>query len=191
MRRKALFTLLLTLCSLIASAAPIGTWTSYLAYGNITEIVPTGNTVYVLSSGGLFSYRVSDNSVQTYDNTNVLSDCNIAHIAYCKAAHRLIITYQNQNIDLLDDNGDVVNVSALYNKTTTDDKTINEVRVVGTYAYISTNFGILKLHVGKGEFSDTYNLGRKVMSTLVHGDWPTTCSSSTTTCWLWPTAACA
>ena len=170
MRRKALFTLLLTLCSLIASAAPIGTWTSYLAYGNITEIVPTGNTVYVLSSGGLFSYRVSDNSVQTYDNTNVLSDCNIAHIAYCKAAHRLIITYQNQNIDLLDDNGDVVNVSALYNKTTTDDKTINEVRVVGTYAYISTNFGILKLHVGKGEFSDTYNLGRKVMSTLVHGD---------------------
>lgn len=171
MRRKTLLTLLLALCSLVLGAAPIGTWTSYLAYGNITEIVPTTNTVYVLSSGGLFSYRTSDNSIQTYDNTNVLSDCNIDHIAYCKAARRLVIVYHDQNIDLLDDNGDVTNVSALYNKTTTDDKTINEVRVEGTSAYLSTNFGIVKLNVGKGEFSDTYNLGRQVMSTLIHGDY--------------------
>ncbi len=171
MRRTSLTTLLLTLCFLAAGAAPIGNWTSYLAYGNITEIVPTGNTVYVLSSGGLFSYRLSDTSIQTYDNTNVLSDCNITHIAYCKAAKRLIITYKNQNIDLLDDNGDVTNVSALYNKTTTDDKTINEVRVVGDYAYLSTNFGILKMNVGKGEFSETYNLRQKVMSTLVNGNY--------------------
>ena len=170
MRRTTLTTLLLGLCLLVAGAAPIGTWTSYLAYGNITEIIPTGNTVYVLSSGGLFSYRLSDNSLQTYDNTNVLNDCNIAHIAWCKAARRLVIAYKNQNIDLLDDNGDVMNVAALYNKTTTDDKTINEVRVVGTYAYLSTNFGIVKMNVAKGEFTETYNLGRKVMSTLVSGD---------------------
>ncbi len=170
MRRTTLTSLLLALCFMAVGAAPIGTWTSYLAYGNITEIVPTGNTVYVLSSGGLFSYRLSDTSVDTYDNTNVLSDCNIAHIAYCKAAKRLVIAYQNQNIDLLDDKGNVLNVSALYNKTTTDDKTINEVRINGSYAYLSTNFGILKMNVGKGEFSDTYNLGRKVTSTIVNGD---------------------
>ena len=170
MRRTTLTSLLLALCFMAVGAAPIGTWTSYLAYGNITEIVPTGNTVYVLSSGGLFSYRLSDTSVDTYDNTNVLSDCNIAHISYCKAAKRLVIAYQNQNIDLLDDKGNVMNVSALYNKTTTDDKTINEGRVNGAYAYISTNFGILKMNVEKGEFSDTYNLGRKVTSTIVNGD---------------------
>ena len=79
--------------------APIGSWTSFLAYSNITEIEPAGKMVYVLSSKGLFSYNKSDNSVRTYDKMNALNDCNIAHIAYCKAAKRLVIVYENQNID--------------------------------------------------------------------------------------------
>ncbi len=146
--------------------APIGSWTSYLAYGNITEIQPAGKVIYVLSSKGLFSYNTSDNSLQTYDKMNALNDCNIAHIAYCKAAKRLVIIYENQNIDLLDEKGNVVNISDYYNKSMTVDKTINEVKIVGEYAYLSTNFGILKINVSSAEISATYNLGKKIYSTV-------------------------
>ena len=167
---RLLFILLMTVCSVGARGAAIGTWNCFLAYSDITEIQPAGNKVYVLSSKGLFSYQLSDQSVQTYHKMNVLNDCNIAHITYCKAAHRLIIVYENQNIDLLDDNGDVVNISDYYNKSMTADKTINDVKVMGSNAFVATNFGILKINVADAEITATYNLGRKVMSTTVFED---------------------
>lgn len=68
--------------------------------------------LYVLASGGLFSYNPQDQEVQTYDKTTVLSDCDISHIAWCKAAKKLVIVYSNQNIDLLSPNGDVLNMPA-------------------------------------------------------------------------------
>ena len=167
MRKHLVITLLLLATTLAARAAAIGSWNSYLAYSHITSIEPAGNMVYVLSSKGLFSYNTADNSIQTYDKMNALSDCNIAHIAYCKAARRLVIVYENQNIDLLDDKGDVVNISNYYNKSMTEDKTVNEVKVVGAYAYLSTPFGILKVNVADAEITATYQLGRNVLSTTV------------------------
>ncbi len=168
--RRCLTVVLTLLLSLTADAAAIGTWSSFLAYGNITQIQPAGKKVYVLSSKGLFSYQPSDQSVQTYDKMNVLNDCNIAHISYCQSARRLIIVYENQNIDLLDDNGEVMNISAYYNKSMTADKTINEVKVTGNYAYVATNFGILKINVAEAEITATYNLGLPVKSTAIMGD---------------------
>ena len=148
--------------------AEIGSWNCYLAYSNITEIEPAGKIIYVLSSKGLFAYNTADNSIQNYDKINALSDCNIAHIAYCKAAKRLVIVYENQNIDLLNDNGHVVNIADYYNKSMTADKTINEVKIEGQTAYISTNFGILKVNVANAEITATYNLGQKVLSTATY-----------------------
>ena len=162
---RSLLILLMTVCSVVARGAAIGTWTSYLAYGDITQIQPAGKRVYVLSSKGLFSYNTSDQSVETYDKMNTLNDCNISHIAWCQAAKRLIIIYENQNIDLLDEQGKVVNISNYYSKSMMVDKTINEVSVYGSFAYLSTNFGILKINVADAEISATYNLGRKINST--------------------------
>lgn len=164
---KQLTVILMLFAATITAAwgAEIGSWNCYLAYSNITEIQPAGKIVYVLSSKGLFAYNTEDNSIQSYDKINALSDCNIAHIAYCKAAKRLVIVYENQNIDLLNDNGHVVNISDYYNKSITADKTINEVKIEGSTAYISTSFGILKVNVADAEISATYNLGLKVLST--------------------------
>ena len=165
---RSLLILLMTVCSVVAHGAAIGTWTSYLAYGDITEIQPAGKRVYVLSSKGLFSYNTSDQSVETYDKMNALNDCNISHIAWCQAAKRLIIIYENQNIDLLDEQGNVINISDYYSKSMMVEKTINEVSVYGSSAYLSTNFGILKINVVDAEISATYNLGKKINSTAFY-----------------------
>lgn len=148
-------------------AAPIGTWNCFPAFNNITEIQPVGDIVYVLSSKNLYSYNVNDESIQTYHKINALSDCGISHIAYCKAAKRLVITYDNFNIDLLDDNGSVTNISSYYSKSITD-KTINSIYIDGAYAYLSTIFGIIKIDVKKGEISDTYQFGKDVLSSTVY-----------------------
>ena len=163
-------TLLLIAMITFAKGGPIGSWTSYLAYGDITEIVPVDKMVYVLSSKGLFSYNTNDHSVETYDKMNTLSDCNISHIAYCKAAKRIVIVYENHNIDLLDDKGNVVNISDYYNKSMTMDKTINSIKTSGTFAFVATNFGILKINVANAEITATYNLGRKVKEAISFGN---------------------
>ena len=103
MKKTLLLSILFLMMAITAWSGGIGTWKSYLAYGDISEIQSTGKIIYVLSSKGLFSYNTSDQSIQTYDKMNALSDCNISHIAYCKAAKRLGIIYQNQNIDLLEE----------------------------------------------------------------------------------------
>lgn len=153
----------ITMLSALVSLPANAQWKSYLAYSEPTEIErASGNMIYVLASEGLYSYDTSDQSLQTYDKINALSDCGIAHIAWCQKAKRLVIVYSNHNIDLLEANGNVVNMADYMNKTMTTDKTVNDIYVDGAYAYLSTGFGIVKINVANGEISDTYQLGFKV-----------------------------
>ncbi|MGI6243720.1 MAG: Por secretion system protein [Prevotella sp.] len=140
-----------------------GQWKAYLSYYNPTEIEEAGsNMLYVLASNALYSYNKTDKSLQTYDKTTVLNDCGIAHIAWCQKAKRLVIVYENQNIDLLEQNSNVVNIADYMNKSMTSDKTVYNINTSGNYAYLSTGFGIIKINVADAEISDTYQLGFQV-----------------------------
>ena len=104
------FAILFTLhCSLFTSPAraQIGTWRNYLAYYDIQQIQEAGNDIFVLASNGLYQYNKQDQSIRTYDKTNGLSDTYITHIRWCQQAKRLIAVYQNSNIDIIDNNGNI------------------------------------------------------------------------------------
>src|SRR5574344_2042742 len=165
--------IILLLCSLFAvlkaDATALGIWTAYPAFYGVTEIVPAGDDIFVLSSTNLYSYNVKDNSVTTYDKTKQLSDSHISHIAWNSSAHKLIIVYSDYNIDIMDAAGNVDNLSDYYNKTMTEDKTVNSVMVYGIYAYLSTGFGVVKVNMKDVEISETYNLGFNVIYTAVNG----------------------
>ena len=155
--------LLCTLMWIIFLCGASAQWKAYLSYYEPTEIEQTADgKLYVLASGGLFSYNPQDQEVQTYDKTTVLSDCDVSHIAWCKAAKKLVIVYSDYNIDLLSENGNVVNMPAYKNTSMTVDKTIYSVDISGNYAYLSTGFGIVKLNVSDGSFTDTYQIGFRV-----------------------------
>ena len=153
-----------------AQAANIGQWNAYLAYHDITDIEPAGQLIYVLSSNDLFSYNVNDKSVYAYNKTNSISDTEINYIAWNPSAKKLIIIYSNYNIDLLDNNFNVENISDYYSKAMTDNKTVNNVTINGNNAYISTGFGIIKLNMRDAEISETYNLGKNVTDCSVSGN---------------------
>ena len=157
-------TLLITILFMVLplSATDKGSWEIYTSYNDITEIEPAGNLVFALASNGLFSYHIKDGSVTTYDKANTLSDFDINHIAWNKTTKKLVITYTNGNIDLLDANGNVVNVPDLYLKSMTDNKQINHIYISGTNAYLSLPFGIIKLDTKEGKILDTYKLGFNV-----------------------------
>lgn len=133
-----------------------------MSYRDVKSIESAGEKMFVVASKSVFCYTPTDKSVTTYDKASGLSDCLVSQIAWCAPAKRLLILYENNNIDLLSDNGDVINIPDYRNKSMTTDKTVNSIYVAGNSAYLCNGFGIVKLNMKTGEISDTYRLGFRV-----------------------------
>ncbi len=157
--------------SFSAALAQIGTWKAYVSYYEPQQIVKAGtNNLFVRASNGLYNYNLTDQSITTYDKVQQLNDTYITHIAWNQQVQRLIIVYQNSNIDLLDLKGNVTNINALYAKSMTQDKTVNSVYVNGKYAYLATGFGAVKLNMERAEISESYILDLKVKAIAISGN---------------------
>ena len=139
---KRYFLSLILFFSVVASALAggVGTWKNYLDYSDVQWVEEGSNKLYVLASNSLYTYNKNDQSIKTYDKVNGLSDTDIRFIAWNKTARRLVIIYSNNNIDLLDDRGNVTNVPDYYLKTTMADKTVNGIDMSGVYCYLSTGY---------------------------------------------------
>ena len=159
--KKALL-LILTLTIATAANAAIGDWKIYMSYSEPQQIERVGEQLFVRASNSLYLYNKADQSIQTFDKTTGLNDVTITNIGWNTTAKRLVIVYDNSNIDLIDLQGNVTNISDLYNKTMTDDKTVNSLTMSGPYAYLATNFGGVKLDVSRLEISESYILGLQV-----------------------------
>lgn len=156
-KRHISLILLFTALCLSAAAQQLGTWRLYLSYYNATKSVTSGSIIYSLMNGNLLSYDTEDGEVRTYDHLNGLSDIHINHIAYSKEAHRLLIVYDNSNIDILDEDGNIQNLSALKDKRILN-KDITYVSMVGSLAYLVTGFGFVEVDMKECVFRNTYKL---------------------------------
>lgn len=159
--KKALL-LILTLTIATAAHAAIGDWKIYMAYSEPQQIERVGEQLFVRASNSLYIYDKTDQSLRTFDKTTGLSDVTITNIAWNATTKRLVIVYDNSNIDLIDLDGNITNIPDLYNKSMTDDKTINGITMSGPYAYLATNFGGVKLDLSRIEISESYILGLQV-----------------------------
>jgi len=153
---KRLLAIVFTLCYCYLATAQVGTWRNYLAYHDVQQICKADNELFVLASNDLYQYNIDDASITTYDKVNGLSDTRITHIAWNQKAKCLIAIYDNSNIDLIEPDGDIINISALYNKSITEDKTVTDISIDDVYAYLTTSFAIIKVNMLKAEISETY-----------------------------------
>ena len=158
LQRIMLMTLSFVVCGLsfYPANAQVGTWRAYMAYSEPQQIVKGGNVLYVRASNSLYEYDLRDESIRTHDKTTGLNDTDIRLIGWNDKVKRLIIVYENANIDLMDSSGEVWNISALYRKTMTDNKTIDSLTIDGVFAYLYARFGIVKVNMERTEISETY-----------------------------------
>ena len=168
--KKLLSTALLScVLWLSATAQQIGTWRMYLSYYIATKSDLSGSIVYSLMNSNLLSYDTEDGEVRLYDELNGLSDVGIAHIAYSKEAGKLLIVYSNSNIDLLDDDGNIQNLSSLKDKRILD-KEISYVSIHGSMAYLVTGFGFVEVDMKEGVFRNTYKLSYTIKAIATSDD---------------------
>ena len=147
------------------ASAQIGTWKVYPAYNISTSNIVAGNRIYSIMEGKLMAYDIDDATITTFDWLQQLSDVTVSFIRYSAEAKRIIIVYDNGNIDLLStvDDYDVINLAQLKNSTLLN-KDVNYVQVKNQYAYICTNFGVIVVDMAKGLIKESYELGLKVRS---------------------------
>ena len=138
-----------------------------MAYHDVQNICAAGENIFVQASNSLYTYNTTDQSITTYDKVNGLSDTYIAHIRWNPTVKRLLIVYQNQNIDLMEEGGGVTNLSDLYQKSMTDDKTVNNVYIYEQYAYLACGFGVVKVDMDRIEISESYNLGANISQVAI------------------------
>ena len=171
MKRLALIVFLIAQLSIIncqLSIAQIGTWRAFMSYYEPQQIIKAGsNTLFVRASNSLYSYHLNDHSITTYDKVNPLSDTYISYIAWSQQAKRLIIVYQNGNIDLMDLQENVTNISSLYTKTLTESKTVNNVYIHQQYTYLCMPFGVIKVNMERAEISETYMLNQNIQAVTI------------------------
>lgn len=170
MKKFLLLSIVALTFNITTHAIGIGQWKYYLGYYAISSIQPAGKKVFVVADGGLYAYNTNDDSITAYNRLNGLNGNTISFIAWCEQVKKLLIVYDDYNIDLLDDEDHVTNISDYYSINLNTGKQINNITIDGYYAYLTTQFGIIKLNMKKEEFADTYNLGINVNDVAVKGN---------------------
>ncbi len=145
----------------IYSQLPVGSWQAHLPYASSKAIVNAGNKFFVASETGMFSYDVSDNSLDTYSKINGLSDVGLNALAYDPAQNILIIGYTNGNLDILQDNV-FYNLPDVKNKDLQGRKDIYNICIHNNKAYLACDFGVVLMDVEKREIADAYLLSQYV-----------------------------
>lgn len=127
-------------------------WTSHMAYNHVTKIAMSNDCVYATSNGSLYSVNKQTEAIQTYTKLN---GTDITCIYYDLNGKQLIIGYSNGKIDLLDEQG-VHYIPGLYEKDMTQRKTINNITIDGSMAYLSTPYGVQTLNLKNRKLVDSY-----------------------------------
>lgn len=137
----------------------IGNWRTHMPYQNVIGVEVLGTKVYAATNYELFTYDTEDNSLQILNKINKLSDIGISKISRNATLDLLVVAYTNANIDLIDKQGNVFNMSDIKDKNILGNKTINNVVFKDELAYFACGFGIVVYNLRRQEVVDTYYIG--------------------------------
>ncbi|MDE6263697.1 MAG: hypothetical protein K2M11_00985 [Paramuribaculum sp.] len=147
----------------ILAAVPVGSWNLYPSFTlPLGKVIETGEKVYYLAGGGLFSYDKGTQESFSYTVDNSLSDYYVSNIFYDRSGERLAVCYSNGNIDILSDDGSLINMSDIRDASVSSSKAINDVAWDNDRLYVATGFGVVAFDVSKRKVIDSGNYGNEV-----------------------------
>ncbi|MCC5915725.1 MAG: hypothetical protein JJU02_00205 [Cryomorphaceae bacterium] len=156
---RNLYSLVSLLVSLTLCGQHKGMWTEHLSFNNLVDVAQVGNLIFGATSQGIMIYDKSDGSVERLTKQNGLSDVEIVALAVHEPTNRLVIGYQNGNIDLYR-NGRITNISDISRSTLyLGNRRLNHIRVINNNLYVSMAFGIVVVNLSENLVRETYIIG--------------------------------
>lgn len=135
-------------------------WRTHLAYSKVNEVEKMGKKVYALSNHSLFSVDTQTEEIKYYNRSNGLNAVSINKIAFNESQNKMLLTYENGQIDVIDSKENIYNIPDLYIKQANASKQINDIYMYQSKAYLAMNFGIIALDMKKHEIEDTYYIDK-------------------------------
>lgn len=158
MSKRIILLLAILLSTLTATSQAVGQWDIYPTFNtkikydkgvdrlNSSKIIATPSKTYFLVGTQLCSVENdNDGEVVFYSSKNFLNDNYIDDIYYNYDNKYLLIIYQNSNIDLLYDNGNVVNMAEIRDAILQKGKKINDVAFLPSKnrIFVAASFGLI------------------------------------------------
>lgn len=136
----------------------VGQWRDHLPYSKGLRVADAGDWIFAASESGLFQHHKTDGDIIRLSKVSGMSDIGYSSIAWSDENNTLVVAYSNTNIDLVQ-NGEVINIPDIKDKSILGFKTINNIHIKDDYAYLACGFAVVVLDIVKHEIKDTYYIG--------------------------------
>lgn len=157
-RNTMRYFLSLLLFSLTAYAeAQIGTgsWREHLPYNTAIDVAYGNGVAYCATPFAVFSYTVSDQSIERISKVNKLSGSNISSIAYDSPTKTLLVAYETGVVDLIVD-GSPFSLRDIAQSDLLANKRINEMVLLDGFAYLCTGYGVSVMDLARREIRESW-----------------------------------
>ncbi len=170
-KKTFLLFLLIIAAALGAGAMAPGSWKGLPMAGvTFDRVADTPDYVYYVTGGALYSYDKKNNETTYYAPGTKISDCNIRNIQYNDKAGYLLCLYDNNNIDLIYDNGKIVNFPDIKDAKINGDKTVNAISFGDGRIYVAAVFGLVVYDDNKHVVLESGIYNKNVMQAQEFGD---------------------
>lgn len=136
-----------------------GTWHDHLSINSCYSVARLGTTIYAANYNGLVRFPELEFSPEAINKINGLSDVAVRLLRANAYNKKLLVIYQNTNIDVIDENNAITNYPDIKLKTFNGKKAVNEVTFQKELAYLACGFGIVVFDTEKLEIKETYFIG--------------------------------
>ncbi len=134
---------------------PIGTWRLHVSYNSIQCVEVTTENVFAANESGVLVFNREDKTLSTYNKLNGLSSTGITSLKYDKQNDQLLVAYEDGDLDVIKENT-ITNFNRLKNARVMGSKKINHISIVGNFAYLSTDYGVVLFDLLQLEIKETW-----------------------------------
>ncbi len=126
-----------------AQHAP-GSWRTFPMSGEFYEqVMDTESMVFYITGGSLYSYDKEYNETTYYAPGVQLTGSDVKAMYYNHIEKYVFVAYSDANIDLVYEDGRIVNLPEIKNSSLTVSKAINHVAFATDRIYVATDFGLV------------------------------------------------
>jgi hypothetical protein len=133
----------------------MGEWRVHVPNRKALDILQSNDQLYCVFENGLFEYDPTANESRLWTAVSGLSDVKLTTVGQYPSKKAVFIGYENGNIDKLENNR-ITNIPAIRLAEIQGNKKINRFYSHGSFVYVATGFGIVKIDPVKNEVKDSY-----------------------------------
>lgn len=132
---------------LVAQNIPLGTWRFHSSGEDILLLRSYQNTLLAATTNTIYSINEEDNSIQSLNKVNALSDVGITALQFNPSNGDFWVGYANGNLDIISQNR-VNNFNLLVNPSgVLGSPAIRDIYFLNNAAYLATSYGVIVMDV--------------------------------------------